>query len=58
VSNSDRTYCILFDDLEEISKIQKLYKKYEQIINDVEYDIKNDRIIINNLSSDRFVYVS
>ena len=32
----------------EISKIQKLYKKYEQIITDIQYDSLNDKVYISH----------
>jgi hypothetical protein len=32
----------------EIGKIQKLYKKYEQIISDIQYDSEQDKIFILN----------
>jgi hypothetical protein len=31
----------------EISKIQKVYQKYEEIIADLDYDKENDKLLIN-----------
>lgn len=37
----------MFDDAEEISKFQKLYKKYDQIISGIEFDSQSDKILLN-----------
>ena len=47
----------MFDDVEEISKIQKLYKKYEQIITDIEYNQGKDEIHIRNIKNIQLNYV-
>ncbi len=42
----------------EISKIQKVYKKYEQIISDIEYDKENDKLLLNTTRLINLNYVS
>lgn len=42
----------------EIVKIQKLYRKYDQIIIDIDYNKKEDKIFINNTSHIELKYVN
>jgi hypothetical protein len=41
----------------EISKIQKLFKKYDQIISGIEYDMAKDKLFINNTGDLKLNYV-
>ena len=44
----NKNYEIIFDNRESIENIQKNYKKYDEMINDFEYDQENDTIKLKN----------
>lgn len=48
-SNSKgKIYYIIIEDVEEIVTLQKHYKKYEQIINDLDYDSAEEKVRLTN----------
>ena len=44
----EKAYECIFDSRESIEGIQKYYRKYDEIITDINYDSENDIIIFNN----------
>ena len=44
----EKAYECIFDSRESIEGIQKYYRKYDEIITDINYDPENDIIIFNN----------
>ena len=48
IDHPEKAYACIFDNRESIENIQKYYKKYKQMINDLNYDPENDIFKFNN----------
>ena len=46
-----KNYVIIFDTIESIKQIQNIYKKYDEMIADMEYNEKEDVVKINNINN-------
>jgi len=45
-----KNYVIIFDTIESIKQIQNIYKKYDEMIADMEYNENEDLVKINNIN--------
>ena len=47
----NKNYVIIFNTIESIKQIQNIYKKYDEMIADMEYNEKEDVVKINNIKN-------
>ena len=58
MSDESKAYAIIFDSREAVENIQKYYKKYDEMIADLDYDEQEDSVKFNNTDKSELNCVS
>ena len=58
MSDASKAYAIIFDSREAVENIQKYYKKYDEMIADLDYDEQEDIVKFNNTDKSELNCVS